>query len=245
MKDITLPDYLAKDILKQIYITDLHKKQVQYEFLELNIFGFNISTGEKDSFKLRMEKSNHPIRSSYSNRWYTIYLRELQNIRQNNIESIDIEFFNSINYEQATRVRNRCYSTLYNRSSNLDEFIKRVKAYIEIEKRRCVEGGIYDYLIYPKDNDIIIRREYGNTNAKTFDFINVSIRLVRQDNKKQAIEFYKNNRKELNSIAVTALTDCERFQKFNISINFLKVDNITITNSMELVYTFSLKDIKN
>lgn len=245
MKDITLPDYLVKDISKQIYIADLHKEQVQYEFLELNIFGFNISTGEKDSFKLRMEKSNSPRSFYYTNRWYSIYLKELQNIRQNNIESVDIEFFNSINYEQAARVRNRCYSTLYNRSSNLDEFIKRIKAYIKIEKRRCVEGGIYDYLIYPRYNDITIRREYGNTNNKTFDFINITIRLVKQDNKKQAIEFYKNNKKELNSIAVMALSDCERFQKFNIPINFLKVDNITITNSMELVYTFSLKDIKN
>lgn len=252
MKDdiIEIVDIDVLKFVKRLIFIKYKLEHVENEkFITLSIYGFNRDTGDKEIIKINVINSEkyYSYRFSYNRKnWYCSLLRELNTIRRENISTIDDKsFLDSIHYDIASSIRQRCYRTLFNRSDNYNNYSDLVKKYLEIEKKRCSKGGIYDNIIYPKDKNIDIRREYANKNINTFDFIIVSFYVLHFKSKKEVIEFFKENKKELNSIVITAIQNAEKFQKYNIPINFLKLDSIVVTNSLELVYTFSLKELSD
>ena len=249
MKDniIEIVDIDVLEFVERIIFIRYKLEHVENEkFITLSIYGFDRDTGDKEIIKINVinSKRYYSYRYRCGEHWYSALLRELNSTRRENISTIDVEsFLNSIHYDIASGIRQRCYGTLFNRSDNYNNYSDLVKKYLEIEKKRCSKGGIYDNIIYPKDKNIEIRREYGNKNINSFDFIIVSFYVLHFKSKKEVIEFFKENKKELNSIVITAIQNAEKFQKYNIPINFLKLDSIVVTNSLELVYTFSLKEL--
>ena len=247
MKDdiIEIVDIDVLEFVERIIFIRYKLEHVENEkFITLSIYGFDRDTGDKKIIKINVINSKKYCYYHYEKHWYSRLLRELNSIRRENISAIDVEsFLKSIHYDIASGIRRRCYGTLFNRSDNYNNYSDLVKKYLEIEKKRCSKGGIYDNIIYPKDKNIEIRREYGNKNINSFDFIIVSFYVLHFKSKNEVIEFFRENKKELNSIVITAIQNAEKFQKYNIPINFLKLDSIVVTNSLELVYTFSLKEL--
>ena len=87
---------------------------------------------------------------------------------------------------------------------------------------------------------IHFRREYGNRNTKTFDFINAEIRVCIASYD-EALDFCRSNKKALIEYALTTIEGGKRFKKYGITTDWLKVDNIIFTNQKVLDIMFVLK----
>ena len=84
------------------------------------------------------------------------------------------------------------------------------------------------------------RREYGNKNKSTFDFIDAEIRVC-ITSYDEALNFCKVNKKALIEYAVETLASSKRFERYGITTDWLKVDNIIFTNQKVLDIMFVLK----
>ena len=97
--------------------------------------------------------------------------------------------------------------------------------------------GIYKKIMKPL---LYFRREYGNRNKSTFDFINAEIRVCIPDYN-DALNFCMTNKKELVKYALNTIENGKRFKRYGITTDWLKVDNITFTNQKVLNILFVLK----
>ena len=87
---------------------------------------------------------------------------------------------------------------------------------------------------------IHFRREYGNRNTKTFDFIDAEIRVC-ITSYDEALNFCRSNKKALIEYALNTIEGGKRFKKYGITTDWLKVDNIIFTNQKVLDIMFVLK----
>ena len=96
--------------------------------------------------------------------------------------------------------------------------------------------------IYKKTAKPLIhfRREYGNKNTKTFDFIDAEIRVC-ITSYDEALNFCRSNKKELIEYALNTIRAGKRFKKYGITTDWLKVDNIIFTSQKIMDIMFVLK----
>ena len=111
---------------------------------------------------------------------------------------------------------------------------------ISNKKEYLDERPFNELLRKPK---IEIGRYYDNRDKSTFDFINVDIVICLAYS--EAKSWAQIHRKELVQYAIDAVKDNDRFKKFNVPINFLKIDTIVIQHDCILHFTFSLKGDEN
>ena len=97
--------------------------------------------------------------------------------------------------------------------------------------------------------DIIFGRDPENTNDKTFDYIQITFRLYTNEKKKITHdEVYNWVRGKLNKIiqyGFKILSTSNKYNEFNVPINFLKVTDVRLTATDRLILNFELKEIKN
>ena len=96
--------------------------------------------------------------------------------------------------------------------------------------------------IYKKTAKPLIhfRREYGNRNTKTFDFIDAEIRVC-ITSYDEALNFCMVNKKELIAYAMQTIANGKRFKKYGVTTDWLKVDNIIFTSQKVMDIMFVLK----
>ena len=87
---------------------------------------------------------------------------------------------------------------------------------------------------------IHFRREYGNKNTKTFDFIDAEIRVCIASYD-EALNFCRSNKKALIEYALNTIEGGKRFKKYGITTDWLKVDNIIFTSQKIMDIMFVLK----
>ena len=81
-----------------------------------------------------------------------------------------------------------------------------------------------------------------NDNNQYFDFINVEFYMITAV--KQRKEFIKKNMKYLTEVAKYKLCNDKRFTKYGVPFNFLKLDRVHITRDSAVIFTYSLKELK-
>ena len=81
-----------------------------------------------------------------------------------------------------------------------------------------------------------------NDNDKYFDFVNVEFYMIAAVKKRK--EFIKKNMKYLLQTAEYKLCNDKRFTKYGVPFNFLKLDRIHITRDSAVIFTYSLKELK-
>lgn len=88
-----------------------------------------------------------------------------------------------------------------------------------------------------------IEREFGNTDKNTFDFIYVDVCIIKSwDTDKK--EYIQANIKEIKRRVVEKIETSNRFKRYGIPVNFLKLTSITLTRDDVLHFIFELKEIK-
>lgn len=83
------------------------------------------------------------------------------------------------------------------------------------------------------------RRETGNTNNKTFDFIDILMTTRSNDANKEKVLA---NRNEINRKAIEAIEKDRSFKKFGVPVGVLKMYSFSIINHGMLSISFCLKD---
>lgn len=91
-------------------------------------------------------------------------------------------------------------------------------------------------------------RYTGNKNTNTFDTIECTLPLVGFSGlysctKKEIVQFLIPYKKIILKQVLNNLSTSKRFQRYNISINFLKLYKMTVTNDKCLVVNFELKEV--
>lgn len=91
----------------------------------------------------------------------------------------------------------------------------------------------------------IFERETDNLKPNTFDFIRIRLSIASERKYPNRKQFVKDNLRDIATIALTKIKDTKSYQKYGIPVNYLKLENasITIDNQLELV--FGLKNIFN
>lgn len=85
-----------------------------------------------------------------------------------------------------------------------------------------------------------IQREVGNKDTNTFDFIYVDVCIIQSwDSDKK--EYIKSNLHEIQKRVVEKIEKSNRFKRYGVPINFLKVTSITLTRDDVLHFIFELK----
>jgi hypothetical protein len=121
-----------------------------------------------------------------------------------------------------------------------------VNGYAKFKIQYSLSNSSFEYLKYDrhfvKIGRISYEREPENTNTKTFDFIRVEV-LTAALNKYDLYEWAKKFKDTLISNILKKLESDKRFIKYGVPINFLRLDNIIITNDCLVVFMFELKQI--
>lgn len=91
-----------------------------------------------------------------------------------------------------------------------------------------------------------IHRDPSNTNTKTFESIHVTISLIgRLDiSFEEFVSIVKQRKKDIDKFMVGKLKTHKNFTRYGVPINFMKVDRLQITRNFEVIYTLSIKSIK-
>ena len=84
------------------------------------------------------------------------------------------------------------------------------------------------------------RREYGNKNKSTFDFIDAEIRVCISDYN-DALNFCNANKKALIKYALETMQSSKKFERYGVTTDWLKVDNIIFTSQKVMDIMFVLK----
>lgn len=89
----------------------------------------------------------------------------------------------------------------------------------------------------------MFERMPGNKNTKTFDTIRMRLGLMTTTSMPHRNDFLREHKNELARIAIAKIKDSKQFQRYDIPINVLKADHMTITCQDELEIVFVLKSI--
>lgn len=100
-----------------------------------------------------------------------------------------------------------------------------------------------DNILVSKPKHLKIRRETGNFNMDTFDFIEAEAQLVSRFVKSNAElkELIKEQYQDIINTFLEYIANHSRYKKYDVPVEYLKVDNITIRTNRELFIRFVLK----
>lgn len=87
-----------------------------------------------------------------------------------------------------------------------------------------------------------IERYVVNTNKKTFDIVRVNISLTDYNRANQR-EQIKKFRSRLFKEVIAKISNSKRFQSYNLPVNFLKLDKVTLTCDSQLNMLFVLREV--
>ena len=97
-----------------------------------------------------------------------------------------------------------------------------------------------DYFVTKVGKPIFIRKPE-NIDNNSFDYIYIDLNLA-IDWKCDKLEYYKENRKDIDEMAVKKIENSQSFKKYGIPINFLKISRKTFINQRRVLqYVFELK----
>lgn len=97
-----------------------------------------------------------------------------------------------------------------------------------------------DYFVTKVNKPIFIRKPE-NIDNNSFDYIYIDLNLA-IDWKCDKVEYYKENRKDIDEMAVKKIENSQSFKKYGIPINFLKISRKTFKNQRRVLqYVFELK----
>ncbi len=97
-----------------------------------------------------------------------------------------------------------------------------------------------DYFVTKVNKPIFIRKPE-NIDKNSFDYIYIDLNLA-IDWKCDKLEYYKENRKDIDEMAVKKIENSQSFKKYGIPINFLKISRKTFKNQRRVLqYVFELK----
>lgn len=87
-----------------------------------------------------------------------------------------------------------------------------------------------------------MEREPENKDKSTFDFVRVyaSTKTISLEEKRQILSTYK---REILRLILTKIKRSPNFQRYDISINFLRLTQCTLTRDQQIVFVFELKNI--
>ena len=92
-----------------------------------------------------------------------------------------------------------------------------------------------DYFVTKVGKPIFIRK------PENIDYIYIDLNLA-IDWKCDKLEYYKENRKDIDEMAVKKIENSQSFKKYGIPINFLKISRKTFKNQRRVLqYVFELK----
>lgn len=91
---------------------------------------------------------------------------------------------------------------------------------------------------------ISISRETGNKDKNTFDFVTVTIDLcgIYQKSKSERMDEVKSVHKYLTQYALQRIEDSNKFKKYGVPINLLKLDKCFLCHDDVIEYTFGIKE---
>lgn len=125
--------------------------------------------------------------------------------------------------------RQRAYLTdIYEYISHMD---KRT-----FQKIKQITGPYTDFVLTV--NRPKFRREVGNKDTKTFDFIDVEMVVRSTDATKEKV---KANKDEIFKKAIEKLENNKSFQKYGVPINFLKMYQFVVRKDGTLILSFCMK----
>lgn len=104
-------------------------------------------------------------------------------------------------------------------------------------------SNLYFARHYLKVGKIDIRRESGNTDTKTFDFIDVEVVLVALETKEKIMKYVKTFKDRLLKEVLDKLKTSKRYQSYNVPIEYLHLHDIVITCDGLAVFMFELKQL--
>lgn len=87
-----------------------------------------------------------------------------------------------------------------------------------------------------------IARDIDNENENSFDFIDVTIPILSNVDRKEANKIISSNLKEVVMECLKTLNSSSNYTKFGVPTNCLKIGKAVITNESTFVITFELKD---
>ena len=91
----------------------------------------------------------------------------------------------------------------------------------------------------------IFERATDNLKPNTFDFIRIRLSIASEEKYTNRKQFVKDNLRDIATIALTKIKDTKSYQKYGIPVNYLKLENATITIDNQLELVFGLKNIFN
>lgn len=103
-------------------------------------------------------------------------------------------------------------------------------------KKKTIKGPYTDFVLTV--NRPKFRREVGNKNTKTFDFIDIEMVVRSTDATKEKV---KANKDEIFKKAVEKLENNKSFQKYGVPVNFLKMYQFVVRKDGTLIISFCLK----
>lgn len=179
----------------------------------------------------------------------------------NNNEAFEINFYTLKKMNKYYIINNMIFNDIsmvyilkaYNYDCNNDKLSleKLIKKYNVERQMEKLKNNINDDIIriVTTYEDIIFGRDPENTNDKTFDYIQITFRLYTNEKKKITHdEVYNWVRGKLNKIiqyGFKILSTSNKYNEFNVPINFLKVTDVRLTATDRLILNFELKEIKN
>ena len=104
-------------------------------------------------------------------------------------------------------------------------------------------NNLYFARHYLKIGKIDIRRESGNTDTKTFDFIDVEVVLAALETKEKIMKYVKTFKDRLLKEVLDKLKTSKRYQSYNVPIEYLHLHDIVITCDGLAVFMFELKQL--
>lgn len=105
-------------------------------------------------------------------------------------------------------------------------------------KKKQIKGPYTDFVLTV--NRPKFRREVGNKDTKTFDFIDVEMVVRSTDATKEKV---KANKDEIFKKAVEKLENNKSFQKYGVPINFLKMYQFVVRKDGTLIISFCMKGV--
>lgn len=124
----------------------------------------------------------------------------------------------------------------------LFSYVDEVENEEEAEKRSqsTSQDNTGDFIT--KISKPIFKRESGNDNEKTFDFIYVDVCVV-HDWKTDKLKYINQNLLKIKDRVVEHLGNYPSFKKFGVPVNFLRITDVTFTKDDQIHFVFELKKI--
>jgi len=222
----------------------------------------NISTGDVEYVKIVYDYNiKNIVHGSERDKHYIQFIKVIKTVRESTLhgdkrrdEFMSIIKFLGLPYDVPDITSLTPYSDFYTRLKDLPKDGHNLMEYRDTLKSKW--DIVYDAMKDPNHVwhfisskiDVIPYRYNDNLNEKTFDGFNVHAPLIGDNGNTtfdQLIDKFKQHKNEIDNVVMTKLKNSPKFTKYEVPINFLKLDRIQVLRSFVAIYTFSIKEHTN